>query len=664
MEGYSKVNQMTTRVISAILLLLFVFPAEAQHSFNDSTFKVTLEDLITNKYSKDSTAKALVIYEKGRSNFNGNTFYIETEIERKIKIFDKTQEENFTVSLILNDFDTEKDSIPNIDAATYNLIDNKIVKQKVERKDVFITKIDDKNSEITFTFPSIKKGSVITYRLKLAKSDFQKFYGWEFQGTVPKLYSEYRTSIPANFEYNIRLNGPLEFDKKKSELAPKCFKTKMYGEADCTNTIYIMRDIPAFIEEDYTSSIKNYLSGIEYELKKMITLDKKVKKISQTWEEVDKQFSKYSSVGKQLNKTSKAKRLISKELQREPDLLVKAQGIYKTIQENYFWNEEYISNEPNINKLVKEKHGSVFQINILLNNILNKYDIKSKLVLMSTRENGLATKLFPVITDFNYIIVQAEINGETYLLDATDKYVSFGELPFRCLNYYGRLLDFKNGSSWIDIKPLQNNVTLHRLSLKLTDEDVFSGTLNSKYQGHHATIKKKDYFPNQDNYLENFKNSNNHLEILEHKVKTEENTDKFFEEDFIVEYLDFNEVGNQLFFDPFLIKFFKENPFKLKERAYPIEFGHTNTFSYMAQFDLNNKYEIISIPEATIVSLPNNSGTLSFNPIKNENNLTIVLKVTLKYPVYGTEIYNHVKQFFNKIIDTQSKTLIELKRNN
>ena len=81
-------------------------------------------------------------------------------------------------------------------------------------------------------------------------------------------------------------------------------------------------------------------------------------------------------------------------------------------------------------------------------------------------------------------------------------------------------------------------------------------------------------------------------------------------------------------------------------------------------YDLNNKYEIISIPEATIVSLPNNSGTLSFNPIKNENNLTIVLKVTLKYPVYGTEIYNHVKQFFNKIIDTQSKTLIELKRNN
>ena len=51
---------------------------------------------------------------------------------------------------------------------------------------------------------------------------------------------------------------------------------------------------------------------------------------------------------------------------------------------------------------------------------------------------------FPVISDFNYLIVQATIDDKTYLLDATDNYLSFGEIPFRCLNSYGRLMDFKN----------------------------------------------------------------------------------------------------------------------------------------------------------------------------------------------------------------------------
>src|SRR5690606_14567571 len=97
--------------------------------------------------------------------------------------------------------------------------------------------------------------------------------------------------------------------------------------------------------------------------------------------------------------------------------------------------------------------GNVSSINILLHNLLEETGIDVKPVLLSTRNNGFATKIFPVISEFNYLIVHANINNETFFLDATDKYLSFGEIPFRCLNQYGRLLDFKNGSDWIDIAP-------------------------------------------------------------------------------------------------------------------------------------------------------------------------------------------------------------------
>ena len=49
------------------------------------------------------------------------------------------------------------------------------------------------------------------------------------------------------------------------------------------------------------------------------------------------------------------------------------------------------------------------------------------------------------------------IGNETFLLDATEKELSFGLLPTRALNYQGRAMDFKNPSYWCTIAPYQEN---------------------------------------------------------------------------------------------------------------------------------------------------------------------------------------------------------------
>jgi hypothetical protein len=354
---------------------------------------------------------------------------------------------------------------------------------------------------------------------------------------------------------------------------------------------------------------------------------------------------------------------MTNEIEKIENELEKAKLIYEYVQSNFTWNEEYhIFKDISLNETLKTKTGRVSEINLLLFNLLKTYDIDVKPVLLATRNSGIPTKLYPVISEFNYLIVQIKIGDNTYLLDATDKFLSFGELPFRCLNYYGRLLDFKNGSSWIDIRPLENNNVLHRLSLKFNDDDILEGTINSKYQDHNAISKKKAFFLNKNSYKEDFKNSNPNIDVIDHMVKTELKTDNIYEEELNIEYSDFNEAANKLFLDPFLIKFFNENPFKLQERTYPIEFGYTNNFTYMAQFDLENRYEVVSIPEAFNIGLPDNSGSISFNPTTVEDKLIIVFKVSLKSEVYSPILYDHLKQFFNKIIDTQSKTLIELKK--
>ena len=52
-----------------------------------------------------------------------------------------------------------------------------------------------------------------------------------------------------------------------------------------------------------------------------------------------------------------------------------------------------------------------------MHNLLKASNIDVKPVLLSTRENGFATKIYPVISDFNYLIVNLNIDGIDFKLD-------------------------------------------------------------------------------------------------------------------------------------------------------------------------------------------------------------------------------------------------------
>ncbi len=232
-----------------------------------------------------------------------------------------------------------------------------------------------------------------------------------------------------------------------------------------------------------------------------------------------------------------------------------------------------------IKTLNKEKVGSAFEINLLLENLLTSEGIRVFPVLMSTRANGLATKIYPVLTDFNYIILKTTIDGTDYLLDGTDPYLSFGELPFRCLNQYGRLIDFEDGSFWQNIVVTKRSLRQHRVKLTSFDDNVISGSIESKYSGYPAHSLKRKYNENPQDYKEKKANAYSFIEIEEHNVLEFDKTSYDFNEE-----MDFSlepeYVGNKIYLNPFIIKFFEENPFKLQERTYPIDFGYKDIYSY------------------------------------------------------------------------------------
>ncbi|KAA1247054.1 DUF3857 domain-containing protein [Aquimarina sp. RZ0] len=650
-----------------IFSALFFMTTQAQEIYNDKSMVVSRDDLKNSKYQKDTTANAFYIYEKGFSRVeNGNKYNLLTDYERKIKILNPNGYNEATIEILLYKDKNRKEKIRKILAYTYNLKNNKIIRTKVKESDIYREQYDEHYTLVKFTFPDIKPGSVITYSYQKESPYIFKFNGWDFQDDIPKLYSEYISDLPGNYIYNIKLVGFLTLDTNESTLIKRCLEIANGASADCSHNVYIMKDIPAFEEEKYMTAKKNYFSRINYELKEYNGFDGKNKKYTETWKDVDKKFKSEKGIGLQLKKINSTKNILPDSILTTPNTLEKAKNIHSFISNTYTWNGKYkIFSDVTIKEVIDNKVGNVSGINILLHNTLKQQGFDVSPILVSTRENGYATKIYPIISDFNYIIIQLSLDGKKYLLDATEKLLPFGEVPYRCLNQYGRLMDFKKGSYWVDIKSSMKSFHYYNEDLKLSKENnSVTGKLEYVYSGHHGyTKRKRIQRTSQNAYLKKIKNLNDEIEVVDATLKNITKIEKPFIENFLIKK-EYEETDNLLFINPFLNPFFKENPFKLSKRTYPVDFGYKDSYTYIVSIEIPENFEFLDIPENLNYQLPESTGKLSLGFQKQGNKLLINHRIIFTSSYYPPEFYDALKEFFNLIVDMENNTVITIKKTN
>ncbi|MBC3759974.1 DUF3857 domain-containing protein [Hyunsoonleella sp. SJ7] len=653
-------------MLKQILLLLSIACSSilnSQPSEKDPVFRVSLPDIELKSYEKDSTANALVLYEYGKSYVDRQDYDLRTNIMRKIKIFNKEGFDKANVTIYLYKGNNGKyERVDNIFGATYTLVDGKVKTTELDPKDVYREEYNENYTIVKFTLPNIQEGSVITYRYTLRSPYMRKYHGWEFQGDIPKQYSEYNTSIPGNWLYHIKLSGGKKLSTNDMRIEKRCLEMYNGAFADCSIGKYVMKDVPAFIEEDYMTVKQDYLARIDYELETFRGMDGTVTHYTKTWKDVDKELRSEKDIGRQIKKSVDIEELLSLDVLNETDQLKKAKGIYNYVQTNYTWDESFhIFKDVSIRNIIKDRSGNVGAINILLHNLLRESGIDVKPVFLSTRGHGRATKLYPVLTDFNYLIVQATIDNDTYLLDATDKFLSFGQIPFRCLNQFGRLVDFKNGSTWIDIRPRVQSSTLYSLKLHFDDEENLTGIVNTRTTGYHALGSRKAYFPNPDNYVSELDESNEDIVISDYSLKNSTKTSPQFSETYRINY-QAEDISETIYLNPFLFPFFKENPFKLQERTYPIDFGYKDKYVYMLNLDLGDVYEVIEMPKKTRLALPNKAGDLNLSASLIGNKINLIFNLSFNEAVYPPDYYPYLKELMSSVVNTQTNSLIVLKK--
>lgn len=616
--------------------------------------KTTLEELKMTVYDKDSTATAVVLYEHANVYIDpANNYETRTDYYYRIKLLDKSSFDLANISIPTY----KKKRVIDLEAITYNISGNRIVKNHLLEKDIYTTE-EGKDWEVKkFTLSNLQEGSVIEYMYSIL-SPYLGISDWVFQSEIPKIKSEFDAAILGNYKYNIRLIGFLKLDKDKPSINKKCVYIDGIGEGACVIYSYGMNNIPAFKEEDYMLSKKNYMSRLSFDLESYTNTRGIKDNYTTTWEEADKEL-KDQFFNNQTSKKSFFKKRIPEDILTTENNLEKAKKIFYFLQNHFTWNGKFWTNEDaKVKQAFNDTTGDVGEINLSLYNSLKVAELDAELVVLSTRNNGIPTKLYPIIYDYNYVIVKTNIDGVDYFLDATDKFLPFGQVPKRTLNGEARIINFDESGSWVILKPkekTQRNVTA---KLILNEDGEFEGNLIISRTGYFASDHRTKLNQlSEDAYLEEFESENPDLEVIDYKVNSEKEIEKQLQEIFKVKISMNEDLKNSNRINPFFFERLKKNPFKLKERNYPVDFAYPINSNYALSLQIPDNYKVTQLPENKAISIPNNGGRFILKVIQKENSITIFVRFSINKKMYSNDEYFTLKEYFKQIIIAENSYL-------
>lgn len=650
------------RTMLIICLLAYFGSAFAQ---KNPIGELTNEELTMKAYTGDTSAHAVVLKELGNAYFKiQQDSRIILEYTVRIKIFDnKGFDEGNVIIPIYKGDNLKYESVTNISGTTtYIDVNGKTVKASLDTKSVIK---ENKNSNwdlVKFTLPDLHEGCVIEYSYKLSSPFIFNFRSWEFQSDIPKIESKYVTTIPQVYHYNISYKGPYELIADLPELMKDCFTGGGSDlKTDCWKNTYVLDSVPAFVEEAYMTARSNFLSTINFELSEYTDYMGIKHGVTKEWKNIDEELMTSDVFGKQLQKKDVFATEIKALLGNQTDELLKAKTIFKHIQKWFKWDGSTGIYPDGLRKAYEKRSGNIADINLSLVSAMTSAGLFCEPVLLSTRNNGTINKLYPVVSDFNYVIARVQIGEKSYLLDASDSFLPFGLLPIHCINDQGRVMSFTRPSFWIDLKATHKSVDSYSLVLALDETGKIKGKLTNFSIGYEAHNKRKTIkkFNSVEEYIEDLDERYPKMKILKSEISNLDSLESTLSESYDIEIDAYDNLNQEKFlYNPFLMVKLTENPFKLAERLYAVDWGIPSETRLMLSLAFPDKFRVVSSPATARLGLPLDGGLFITTQEISENVIQLSQRTLFNKSIYTPEEYPYLKELFNKIVDTHKTDFV------
>lgn len=619
-----------TRTIILILSLALLIPVDIWGQEND----LISEHLRKTSYAIDSTAPAIILLSKGEASIIPS-YGCKMKITRIVKILKKDAIDSWAD--IRENYSYAK--ITKIKAFTYNLEKGEVKKTEIEDDFIFKDKSKNNRKELRIGFSNVREGSIVEININITL--LGNYYpSWVFQNVIPTIHSEFEIS---NF-----LDGEIKFDVTGKH------PLHSHGEIKKGNGYqWTMKNIPAFVEEPLMPSPIKYFSLLRI---------KPNYYYEETWESVRMALLFKNRYGAIFETSYKLNYIADSILNQHKDTLAIIKASSNYVKNKVSWNGYDDIEAYPMDSILRNKSGSSGDINLLLLNLLHKCKIPVTTIFLATRDHVVLDIDKPELKNFNYVIGLAYVNGKPVLMDATDKFLQFDQIPEKCVNVRGIIITPDN-YEWVNLTVNQKLKIVTSIDVKIdNDLDAFINVNISKY-GYAASYGRKLFSRiGEDDYLKEF-GTNKVWSLTSAEVLNADNNEKPIVQKYTIDGSDgfLTTQSQRILIDPFTFSR-HTNLLTERERNYPIDFGISVEDIVIFNMNIPDGYEIESLPESKGLTLPNGEAKLLLNIVQNKSQLTITYSVQINRTFFEPVEYKGLFELFSRISALENELII-LKKN-
>jgi hypothetical protein len=623
---------------------------------------------------------AILIYRNVHINFDyvqGKGFIQKREVHERIKINNEKGIDFATKKIRLwNRNGKTREKLKGLKGATFNLVNGEILRTKLKSSGVFDNELDDRWKTETFTMPNVRSGSVIEYTYVIS-SPFPQIDDINLQYEIPILNLNVKVEMVEYYLYNVLFNPRASFTPKYETTAVNRTinlnsKTRTYNsnvaktnfsneKVTMVNQVYTLseKNVPAIEAEPMSGNLDNYRSKMIVELSGTRFPNSPIENYSTTWEAVSKSISDNVNFGGQLKQTGFYKNDLKEALNGLQSDFEKTSAIFQLVKSKVKWNDYYGKYAmEGIKEAYNKGSGNVADVNLLLVSMLRKAGIKVNPVLISSKNNGIP--LFPTNDGFNYVIAHVNIDGSSYLLDATEPFTAPNILPLRAINWQGRLIGDNGTSRWINLKSEKISSEIIAIDVILNEDMSCTGNIQRRQTENIAYTTRAKYALSSDKVLNAYlTDENNGLTVSNEQIEGLKNSYKPLTFKYEIDYKGAAEkIGDKIFINPLLFESIDNNPFKGESRKLPVDLFYPYQTNTMVTITIPDGYKVVTLPESQKFVFGDKIGAYTYLVKYIDNRVSTRATFDMKSSIVIPEDYKYWREFFSSIVEKDAQKVV------
>jgi len=509
---------------------------------------------------------------------------------------------------------------------------------------------------MSFAFPMLEPGCIIEFKYENRNKRWVTIDPWFFQGPIYTHYSEYKLILEEGFTYSsATVNLPSYQAHPKVE---RIMDWRNPRDPKLLEHVWIVENLPPIKDEPYMSFPESYMASLYNQIVSFETRYGYYPYVK-GWADLGKEFID-NFLKDFMKKDGGVEEITDSLIAGIDDPLERATAIYKFVQNEIETRKDethkFIAHDK-LNEVLELKFANGSEKNLLLTKMCEYAGLDAWPVLIGNREENLFMPEMYHLRQFDRIISMINLNNTYYFLDTRSKLGRFGILPPSSRMSGGLCLD-PNEPYLVrlildnpDTRRVDRNVFVIEPDGNVTcsTEVEFCGYFAMEY-GEDLEEKGREDFM-KECFLDEINAPCTHNDLV---VERRENGDMKMHFDYVVD--DFVRKLDDLYIVNPIRFAYNENPFKSKERYFPVDFGYPFYYRNTCEIILPEGLAPEELPEP-LETVINGAG-FAQNCVYDGSKIIINSSFKVEKPIFIKEAYKSIQDLFDVMASSAEDQIV------